>query len=327
MKAELILKKITNNWVPKCICLIVAVALYLFGKTARLEKKTFSIPLIVKEDGNLMSAEALPSHISVIIRSEPDNISALNSGDIQAVLDLSYYTKEGQYDVPISASLASGVNLAAPVELTVNPEKIHVKLEERTRKAVPVEVPVYGNPLHGYELKDIKISPQHVIISGPKSLVANINQVSTFEVNLSEKNEDFREIRKVRSINRHIELVSSDNVEVNVSFTTSLVTKTFNNVQVYLVHLAPHLEAVTIPESSFTVSGAQLVLEKFYPSEYTMQADCSMITGPGEYELPVVIAVQDAFKIENSDLTTVKVKIREKTVAVTPVENSTAGNN
>ena len=58
-----------------------------------------------------------------------------------------------------------------------------------------------------------------------------------------------------------------------------------------------------------------------------MQADCSMITGPGEYELPVVIAVQDAFKIENSDLTTVKVKIREKTVAVTPVENSTAGNN
>lgn len=325
MKAELILKKITNNWVPKCICIVIAIALYLFGKTARLEKKTFSIPLVVKEDGNLMHSENLPSHISITIRSEPDNISALTSSDIQAVLDLSYYTKEGNYDVPVAASLATGVNLAAPVELTVSPEKIKVKLEERTRKAVPVEVPVYGNPLHGYELSEIKISPQQVIISGPKSLVANINQVSTFEVNLSEKNEDFHEIKKIRNINRHIELVSSENVDVNVSFKTSLVTKTFSNVQVYLVHLAPHLEAVAIPEASFTVSGAQLVLEKFYPSEYTIQADCSMITGPGEYELPVVIAVQDAFKIEDSETQTVKVKIKERSLGVNAVETSAPG--
>ena len=35
---------------------------------------------------------------------------------------------------------------------------------------------------------------------------------------------------------------------------------------------------------------------------------------PGEYELPVVIAVQDAFKIESQSASSVKVKIREKEV-------------
>lgn len=324
MKAELILKKISNNWVPKCICIIAAIALYLFGKTSRLEKKTFSIPLVVKEDGNLLSAENLPSHISVIIRSEPSNISSLTAGDIQAVLDLSYYTKEGQYSIPVSASLTSTANLSAPVELVVSPEKINVKLEERTRKAVPVEVPVYGNPLHGYEIDEIKFSPQQVIISGPKSLVANIKQVSTYEVDLSEKNENFKDIKKVRNINKHIELVSSENVNVNVSFKTSLVTKTFDRIPVFLAHLAPNLEPVSVPHSSFTVSGAQLVVEKFYPSEYTMQADCSLISGPGEYELPVVIAVQDAFKIEGEGNPTIKVELREKPL-VNHIENTAAG--
>ena len=79
-----------------------------------------------------------------------------------------------------------------------------------------------------------------------------------------------------------------------------------------------------VPEISFTVSGAQLVLEKFYPSEYTVQCDCGSISIPGEYELPVVINIQDAFKIESQSAEKVKIVVKEKPAPVTDsaAENS-----
>lgn len=326
MKVELILKKITHNWFPKCLCVVSAITLYMFAKTTRLETKTFSIPLVIKEDGNLCRSTVLPSHVNVIIRSEPDNISSIQNGDIQAVLDLSFYTKEGNYSVPVAASLASSVNLAAPVELTVSPEIIPVNLEERIRKAVDVEVPVYGNPVHGYEVEYVKISPKQVIISGPKSMLANINKVSTNELNFSEKRESFSEVKKIRDINSHIDIVSSDNININVTLKASLVNKTFERIPVTINHLASNLEVVEIPEYSFTVSGAQLTVEKYYPSEQTVQVDCSMITVPGELSLPVTVSVPEGLQIEGDQLESVKIKFVEKKNDSEPaVENNSNG--
>ena len=316
MKVELILKKITHNWFPKCLCIVSAVALYMFAKTSRLETKTYSIPLVIKEDGNLCRSTLLPSHVNVIIRSEPDNISGIQNGDIQAVLDLSYYTKQGNYNVPVSASLASNVNLSAPVELTVYPEKISIDLEERVRKGVNVEVPVYGNPKHGYEVEQIKVSPQQVVISGPKSMLENINQVSTVELSLEDKKENFTDVKKIRAINRHISLVSSENVNVSVSFKASLINKTFDNVQVGMTHLSPHLEVASVPEVNFTVSGSQLIVEKFFPSEQNVQVDCSLITGAGEFTLPITVNIPDGLKLESTSVENVKITVKENPVPV-----------
>ncbi|MCR5612271.1 YbbR-like domain-containing protein [Treponema sp.] len=314
MKAELILKKITYNWLPKCFCIGAAIILYLLGHTARLEHRTFSVPLATIEDGSLMSASSLPSYVNVTVRSESNSISSIASSDIQAVLDLSYYTKEGTYNVPVSLSLSSQVILSDPVELVVTPEVYSVKLEEKARKSVPIVVPLMGDPMHGYEVKEIKIYPQQAIISGPRSMVESCSQISTEELDLSESKDDFEEYKAVRNVNRHIEIVSPQQVKANVIFQTSLVTKTFNNCPVFFGHLAPELEIEEKPEISFTVSGAELVLEKFYPSEYTVQADCSLISQPGEYELPVVIAVQDAFKLESQSLEKVKVVVKPRPV-------------
>ena len=314
MKAELLLKKISNNWFGKCLSLGAAIILFLVAQITRLEKRTFSVPLTTVEDGILVHASGLPSHVNVTVRAESENILNIASSDIKAFLDLSYYTKEGTYSVPITLSLSADVVLTDPVELTVSPENYSVILEERVRRSVPVVVPTSGNPTHGYELKEIKVYPDEAIISGPRSMVENISQLSTDELILTEKKDDFEESKTVRNVSRYIEIVNPKQASVKVSFQTSLVQKSFFNCPVFFGHLAPNLEVAAEPEISFTVSGAELILEKFYPSEYTVQVDCSHIMVPGEYELPVVIAVQDAFKIESQSASSVKVKIREKEV-------------
>lgn len=321
MKAELI-KKITHNWFPKCACIGFAIILYIFGKTSRLESRSIQIPVVVLEDENLSRTSGKPLNVTVNLRSESDIVSTFTAKDLEAVIDLTYFTKPGKYDVPVNVTLSSEINRSVPIEVTVTPKKVSVDLEERIRKAVPVNVPVYGNPLHGYEVSDIKVSPQQVLISGPKSMVESITQVPTYEIDLTDKKDNFTEVKKVRGLNRHISIVSSDQINVDVSFNTSLVSKSFKNCQVFLAHLDPKFEAVMIPEISFTVSGAELVLEKFYPSEYTVQADCKSVNQPGEYELPVVIAIQDAFKLEEQSAATVKFQVREKQVQIAPVSEN-----
>lgn len=312
MKAESTLNKITKDWGVKCLCIVAGIILYIVGQNARLEKRTLSVPLTTVEDGLLTSVNAIPSHVNVTIKSKSQNIAPITPSEIEAVLDLSYYVEEGTYNVPVSLSLSSDIILSDPAELTVTPEKFVVKLEKKTRRSVPINVPISGDPIHGYEVTSIKVSPAEAIISGPRSMVESIDSIYTDEVVLTERKENFTETKHLRNISKFIEIVSPYQASIDVFLDASLVTKTFNNCRVFFGGLDPKFEVEEFHEISFTVSGAQLVLEKFYPSEYTVQCDCSMIMSPGEYELPIVINIQDAFKIESQSTEKIKFVVKEK---------------
>lgn len=312
MKAKSLFSSLLNNWFAKSVCLIVAVVLYLFCRAARIEKRTFSVPLKKVENGSLVCASVIPSHINVIVRSENNEVNNITAQSIEASLDVSYYTREGEYDVPVTLSLNSDVYSTEPVELTVEKDSFKVKLEERTRKTVPINIPYSGDPLHGYELKELKVNPSTAVISGPRGMVEAVNQVYTEDIILTDLKESFNVEKRLRNVNRLVEIVSPGLVTINVTFQASLVNKDFNDCKVFFAQLAPELIVEEVPSVSFSVSGAELVLEKFYPSDYTVQVDCSGITVPGEYELPVVIAVQDAIKIESISQEKVKIKIVEK---------------
>ncbi|MBP5402467.1 MAG: hypothetical protein J6Y36_04835 [Treponema sp.] len=324
MKPESTLSKITKDWFAKCICIGAAILLYLFGQNARLEKRTLSVPLTTVEDGQLTSVTSLPSYVNVTLRSKSQNVANINSDAIEAVLDLSYYVEEGVYKVPVNLSLSSEIILSDPVELIVSPEQYTVKLEKKTRKSIPIEAPFAGDPLHGYEVTGVRINPPYAIINGPSSMVESIEKISTEEVALTERKDNFTQAVPLRRLSKFIEIISPYQASVEVSLEASLVTKSFSNCRVFLGNLNDRFEVENVPEISFTVSGAQLVLEKFYPSEYTVQCDCGSISIPGEYELPVVINIQDAFKIESQSAEKVKIVVKEKPAPVTDsaAENS-----
>lgn len=314
MKVELLLKKITNNWFAKCLCIAAAIILYLFGLTSRLEKRTFTVPLEVKDDGELLKTSSINSTVFVTVRTDSKNMPNFSNTDIKAVLDLSYYVKEGTYSVPVTLNLSSEIAMSDPVELIVSPEFISVTLEKKIRKNIPIVVPTAGDPLHGYELKDIKVNPEYAVILGPRSVIENVKQISTDELVLTEKKEAFNSIQNVKTFNKHVQILSPSKVNVSVELQVSLAKKQFNAQPIFFASLDPKFEVVSNTDVNFTVSGAQLIVEKYYPTDYTVQVDCSKIDKPGEYELPVVISVQDAIKIVEQNVQVVKIQVKEKKI-------------
>lgn len=316
MKAESILNKITDNWKIKSACIGIAVILYLLSQTARLETKNFFPSLKTVEDGNMTIVSSIPDTINVSVRHDSKTNPIIKPEEIQAYIDISYLIEEGTYNVPVKLSLSSDLLLNETVEFIANPSHVTVSVEERIRKSVPINVPVSGNPVHGYEIQGIKVYPEEAVITGPRRMVEKVSQVNAEEVVITDKKDDF-EIQSVcRNPNKFVHVVSPYNAVVSVSLQASLVTRTFEKCKVFCANLDPSLMIETQPEISFSVSGAELVLEKFYPSEYTVQCDCTNIYLPGEYELPVVIAVQDAFKVEQKSAEKVKVVFKQKPVEI-----------
>lgn len=320
MKAESILNKITENWKIKSACIGIAVILYLLSQTARLETKNFFPSLKTVEEGNMTIVSSVPDMINVSVRHDSKTNPIIKPEEIQAYIDISYLLEEGTYSVPVKLSLSQDLLLNETVEFITNPSHITVTVEERVRKSVPINVPMSGNPLHGYEIESIKVYPEDAVITGPRKIVEKISQVNCEEIILTDKKENF-EIQSVcRNPNRFVHVVSPYNAVVSVNLQASLVTRNFEKCKVFFANLDPALVIDDQPEISFTVSGAELVLEKFYPSEYTVQCDCSNIYVPGDYELPVVIAVQDAFKIEDRSTEKIKVTVKPKPVEEVPSE-------
>ncbi|MBQ0163560.1 MAG: hypothetical protein KBS84_10450 [Treponema sp.] len=324
MKAESLLNKITENWKEKSGCVVAAVVLILVSHTARLETKNFFPSLKTVEDGSMTIVTSVPETVNVSVRHDSKTSPIIKPEEIQAYIDVSYFTEEGTYNVPVRLSLSSDLLLNETVEFIANPSHIQVTLEEKTRRSVPIKVPVTGNPLHGYEVSQIKVHPEEAIITGPRKMVEKVAAVNCEEVVLTDKKDDFETQSVCRNPNKFIHVVSPYNAVVSVSLQASLVTRKFDKCRVFFANLDKGLVVESQPEISFTVSGAELVLEKFYPSEYTVQCDCSNIYLPGEYELPIVIAVQDALKIEDQSVEKVKVLIKSKPAEAAPAEANKA---
>lgn len=324
MKAESILNIITKNWVEKSSCIGLAVFLLLLCQAARLETKNFYPELKAVEDGNMTIVTSIPDTINVSVRHDSKKNPVIKPEEIQAYIDVSYFTEEGTYNVPVRLSLSSDLLLNETVEFIANPSHIQVTVEEKTRRSVPIKVPTSGNPLHGYEVSNIKVYPDEAIITGPRKMVENVSAISCEEIVLTDKKENFEVQSICRNPNKFIQVISPYNAVVTVNLQASLVTRQFDKCRVFFANLDPRLVVENQPEISFTASGAELVLEKFYPSEYTVQCDCSNIYLPGEYELPIVIAVQDALKIEEQSTEKIKIVIKEKPAEVPEQTSDTA---
>src|SRR5574344_2502172 len=164
MKAKRLLEKIAENWPAKVVCFVMALLLYILHQVSLLDRKTFTVPLSVVAEGGMYPMTDCPDYVRVTVRSTTENIAEAIQADITASLDLTTYDQEGTYSVPVSVHLSPKLLLMDPFEVTVKPESVFVRMEEKTLRYVPVMPAVSGEPVHGYIVKNMTVTPQTVQI-------------------------------------------------------------------------------------------------------------------------------------------------------------------
>jgi len=298
MTAKNLTEKIFENWPAKIVCIAIALLLFLFYRMSTLEQRFFSVPLALETNGDLVPASAYPRMVKVTLRGETDSIYPIQEEDVVAYLDLSRFTKEGEYRVPIQSRLKGTALDVDPLEVSIEPLEVTVRLEHRLVKKVPVTPSFKGYPEAGFEFSGYSLNPVIVEISGPRSAVERITDVVAEPVELSGRSASFDGVTKLSHRNPLVSVSGDGTISYSVSITQTTLVKNFDDVPFYFESLDPAFSVSTDKVSgSLQIKGTQTDLSDWKIPENALTVLCGDIREPGVYTLPVHTIIPQPYEV------------------------------
>jgi YbbR domain-containing protein len=174
-------------------------------------QKPVNLEIIGEHKEGLVMGEPRILPNSVFVRG-PRSILA-NVFQVKAVVDVHQADGDKVQVVPVVAVTEDGQEVEGVV---VNPAMVEVLIPfTQPQKAVPVRVPLEGDPAEGYQIRQIDIHPATVTIQGKVELLEKITEVITSPVVVSEAMETIT-VELTLIAPPGVELLSMDKVTVDV---------------------------------------------------------------------------------------------------------------
>ena len=198
-----------------------------------------NIPIQVKVDEGLIITDQSRRTVTVNVRAPRSVLEQLGSDDIQVIADLSQLGA-GEHRVDLEADVS---RRAVP---DPSPRWVLITLEEEREQLVPVQT-VITNPLPpGYELQggNVLLDPQQVLVSGPLSLVTQVNAAQV-TLDLQQRRNPFSVDARVIPVDvdgKEIDGVTMDPASVEVTIPVQARS------DVRQVSVIPNILLETLPE-------------------------------------------------------------------------------
>ncbi len=202
-----------NIWL-KAASVVLAVALWVFVISRGHSSISMAVPLEFENipQGLMVVETATVSSTVVGLKGHERLIKDLTSGCVQISLDL-----EG---LPVGSSRINigKDNIKLPVFvrlINMNPSTVTVTLEETSEKSVPVKPDIVGEPMKGFKVMRMKVSPGNITVAGGKSELEKLKWVRTEPVDISGTTKTLNREVKVASPGGNIRPVT-DSVTVEI---------------------------------------------------------------------------------------------------------------
>ena len=313
MKANQLFDKILEKWPVKVGCLIVAICLYLFHQASLTDKRSFVIPLQVIEEGAVMHIGDFTSNVTVTVRANTDQISAVHSNQLNAYINLNSIVKKGEYTLPVKIDVSDELLAFDPFEITVKPENIKLHVENKDMKFIPLEPSIVGEPAHGYEVTSVKIVPSELEVMGPESLIEYTQKLYTEKIDVEGLTQKTEYEVQYRTVNKLLTILDEGPYQVVVNIEPALMERTINDIAVNVLSLSDKFYLKDdVQPVSVTLEGTVPVLENYSPAKRFVTLDLQKITEPGEYDLPLVYSVPSYLALVESSQQVVHVVVLAK---------------
>jgi hypothetical protein len=297
-----LLVKITENWPAKVLSVALAIIIFVFHRMSELEDRVFSAPLRIEYSDSLVPANAYSRMVRVKIRGEANSISSILESDIDVYLDLSRYTGEGSYRVPVQVRKLGTALGVDPLEITVAPPEVILELDENESKHVPLTFNIEGSLEPGYELVSSSLIPAQVVVDGPRRLMEDLDELSTEVIDLGGRSDDVFITVRIVNPNPLLKIRGDGLVEFRGVVKNIPMIRSFEDIPILIDGLDGRFHGVTeIPSGSIRIRGNRSEMESYPTEELILRLDCSNIDAPGSYTLPVQAEIPGDFTLISSD--------------------------
>lgn len=313
MNRKSIIDKLLDRWYVKFFCLVISILLLIYHQTSMIEKKTFTIPLHVIEDGIVVHVGSLQPSVAVVIRTDPENMKIIMNSDISASINLNTITKAGVVEVPVDVSISEKLMELDPFELKVKDSTVKVAVDLKGIKYVKLDPSIIGEVAHGYVISEIKMNPSSVLISGPMSILDSTDSIPTTKINVSNAEKTFTTETNYLQNTKLFTVDEEGPYKATIIVEALPYEQEFNQIAIEVLNLPEHLEITNeLPLVKVKLAGVMPLLEAYSLSNHFVQLDCSKVTEPGEYELKLKYNVPKSFDLVEAAYQNLSITVAEK---------------
>jgi YbbR domain-containing protein len=318
-----LLAGLTHAWPAKVLSIAAAIIIFVFHRMSVLEERYFSSPLIVETSGNLTPASAYTRMVRVSLRGDMDSINSVLEDDIETYLDLSAYSTSGVYKAPVQIMRHGTALVARSLEITVSPIEVSITLDEKTSRYIPVSPIIEGSPASGYEFASYTLNPTRVQVEGPRSVVSQLDDLSTDVINLEGRSENWTQNVSIQNRDPLVIIQGDGITEFKGNIRRIVALRTLNNQSIGIEGLQSDFSASLSPGlATIRVEGAQNDLSAWRPDANTVYVDASEITAPGTYNLHVQARLPGAFSLSRIDPSSVTISVQSNSIQSNSVQSN-----
>jgi len=217
----------------------------------------------------LINASDNLSSVKIVLHG-PKNILNNSISNIEIPVNLNNVT-QGQNKIKI---FATGINLPEGFKLVeIIPDEITVTIDKKTEKKVLVVPELSGEPSENFEIEKTTVTPSHIIVKGPETLLKSMSEIKTEIINI---NGLAKSVILETQINIHdnaIHINDNSKLLVNIKITEKRIEKKLQNIRLEVisdntkkVNISPELVSVIIkgPKNMIDSIGSDNLHGKIY---------------------------------------------------------------
>jgi len=288
---------LTENWPAKVLSVALALILFVFHEMSTLMTRTMILPLSLETNSALAPAGDYPRNVRVRLRGESDGVKSILENDIEAYLDLTRHESEGQYRAPVQIRRKGSALVPEPLEITVNPLEVSVNLDKRINNTFPLAAVIQGNTAAGFELVSFSVSPSEITMSGPLRIMESISDMKTDPIDIEGRKSDFNVMVNIANPNPLLLSIRGDAyAEFRCVIRPSVSVRNIDGIDIDITGLDIKFDFdLSVKTGSVRLEAAQSLLDNFSPQPGFLRVDCSDVTEPGTYTMPVNVYLPDGF--------------------------------
>jgi hypothetical protein len=209
------IKKIlsTKDIIPKIVCVLLSVILWAIISSTNIGEIKFKIPITFSNLPETLIASRISARfVTVTLSGKKDNLKNVNVKSIKAMVDL------GQPEIGLNKSYPVEIvkeEIPENIDLHISIKDVNLVAERKILKKVKIKANIGDNVKSGYVLGRIQIFPESINISGPESLVRNIDIIQTDRIPIA--NKTIKIIRDVLIDTKDIPDITTDISKVRVT--------------------------------------------------------------------------------------------------------------
>lgn len=178
-----------HNWGMKLFCLFCAIGMWVFVMKDQnpVIEMTYTVPVQVQNLDQNYLVEGVPSEVRVHLRGPRNAIFDINPSVLKAYVNMKN-ARVGQENIAINFTAPTGTFIDS-----ITPENVTVTVDEYVVKELQVQAQPLGTVPNDIAIKDSKVMPTTVTISGPAHLVSRASY-AVIRINLDKHRESFTEV-------------------------------------------------------------------------------------------------------------------------------------